>query len=44
MRFLRPKVPILSQKDSSFWFGFPTVGRGDFGRGDAIFLLNVKPT
>lgn len=39
MRFLRPRVPILSQK-LSFSF-FPDVGvRGDFGRGrEAIFTV-----
>lgn len=39
MRFLRPSVPILSQK-LSFSF-FPDVGvRGDFGRGrEAIFTV-----
>jgi hypothetical protein len=36
MRFLRPKVPNLSQKDSSLSPDFGVTGRGDFDRGEAI--------
>ena len=38
MRFLRPRVPILSQKLSSFSSFLADIGagRGDFGRGDAM--------
>lgn len=42
IRFFRPKVPILSQKLSSFSsFLVEIGGRGDFGRGDDIFNTNV---
>lgn len=39
MRFLRPRVPILSQKLSSLSSFLAEIGgRGDFGRGDAIIV------
>jgi hypothetical protein len=38
IRFLRPNVPILSQKLSSFSLLFGVLG--DLGRGDAIFQEN----
>lgn len=42
MRFLRPNVPILSQKLSLSFFAEFGV-RGDFGRGEeAIFLVYVS--
>lgn len=41
MRFLRPKVPSLSQIDSSFSV-LATTGRGDFGLAVAISFMRLQ--